>query len=64
MLEAQAAAAYKRIDELDHNLNSRFMDYDDIWRQNLGPNLYKDVPNNLAVDSTTVNKIGMNTIER
>lgn len=40
------------------------MDYDDIWRQNLGPNLYKDVPNNLAVDSTTVNKIGMNTIER
>lgn len=59
----QAAAEWKRTDQLEHNLNSRFMDYDDVWRKVLGPNLYKDIPNNLAVDSGMNNKISMNTSE-
>lgn len=39
------------------------MDYEDEWRQVLGANLYKDIPNNLTTDSAMQSKINMHTSE-
>ena len=60
---AQAEADWKTIDQLTHNLNSQFMDYEDKWRQVLGSNLYKDMASNLGVDSSMNSKIAMNTVK-
>lgn len=44
---------WKTKEQLDYNLNSEFMDFDDKWKQNLGSDLYKERANMLAVDSQT-----------
>ena len=50
MKQQQAAEEWKTKDQLNYNLNSDFMDYNDKWKKNLGNDLYKDRANALAVD--------------
>ena len=51
-MAANANAKWKKIEELDYNLISKFMDSEDKWRQTLGQDLYKDRANALSVDPT------------
>ena len=36
MMEQNKEANWKKVSELDYNLNSKFMDYEDKWRKALG----------------------------
>jgi len=48
-MEDEGAACY--------NLNSEFMDFEDKWKQALGPDLYKDRATSLAVDPSMRQRI-------
>jgi len=50
-MEQEAVAAWKKVDEMNINLNSKFMDFEDVWKANLGQDLYKERANNLGVDA-------------
>ena len=36
MMEQEKEANWKKIQEIDYNLNSKYMDYEDKWRKALG----------------------------
>jgi len=41
MMDQEAHAAWKRIEELDYNLICPYMDHEDKWKKSIGPDLYK-----------------------
>lgn len=43
-MEAAANQAWIRTDQIEHNLNSSFMDHEDVWRKAFGSSIYKDLP--------------------
>ena len=57
MAQQQAAAEWKTKEQLAYNLNSEFMDFEDKWKQALGPDLYKDRATSLAVDPSMRQRI-------
>lgn len=50
MMEQNKEANWKKSSELDYNLNSKYMDFEDKWKKALGQDLYKEKATNLAVD--------------
>ena len=48
MQEQESAEAWKKIDEIECDLSSSYMDHEDKWKKALGANLYKQT--NLNVD--------------
>ena len=54
--------AWKRMDELTCNLDSNFMEYEDVWKQALGSNLYKSTSMN--VDQSIRQRMNMYTKEQ
>ena len=61
-LEQEASAAWKRTDQLDHNLLSQYMDHEDKWKATLGHDIYKAT--NLNVDPQMRSRIAQNTREQ
>jgi len=57
MAQQQATAEWKTKEQLAYNLNSEFMDFEDKWKQALGPDLYKDRATSLAVDPSMRQRI-------
>ena len=63
MMEQEAAAAWKKKEEITYNLLSKFMDQEDKWKKTIGQDLYKEKANMLAVDPSMRQRISQATRE-
>ena len=61
MMAEEASAAWKKTDEIEHNLICPYMDHEDKWKKSIGPDLYKQT--NLNVDPSMRQQIGRSTSE-
>ena len=53
---------WKKMDELTCNLESNFMEYENVWKQALGANLYSS--NSMNVDQSVRQRMNMHTKEQ